>query len=48
MDGTALSLCMENDLPIVVFDLFKKGNLSKVLSGLKIGTTISNSKTKNI
>ena len=47
MDGTALSLCMENDLPIVVFDLFKKGNLSKVLSGLKIGTTISNSKTKN-
>ena len=48
MDGTALSLCMENDLPIVVFDLFKPGNLTKVLSGTKIGTTISNSKTKNI
>jgi uridylate kinase len=48
MDGTALSLCMENDLPIVVFDVFKKGNLSKVLSGIKIGTTISNLKTKNI
>lgn len=41
MDSTAISLCMENKLPIVVFDLFTKGNLKKVVSGDNIGTTVS-------
>ncbi len=41
MDSTALSLCMENDLPIVVFDLFIKGSLLRLLAGEAIGTRIS-------
>lgn len=41
MDSTAISLCMDNQLPIVVFDLFKKGNLKKVVCGDSIGTTVS-------
>ena len=40
MDSTALSLCMENDLPIIVFDLFSKGSLSKILRGSSEGTYI--------
>ena len=41
MDATAVSLCMDNDLPIVVFDIKKKGNLKKAVEGKKIGTIIS-------
>ena len=41
MDSTALSLCMDNNLPIIVFDLFAPDSISKVLSGETIGTTIS-------
>lgn len=41
MDATAISLCMDNKLPIVIFDLFKKGNLKKVVCGEKIGTVVS-------
>jgi uridylate kinase len=41
MDATAISLCMDNKLPIVVFNLFKKGNLKKVVCGEKIGTIVS-------
>ena len=40
MDSTALSLSMDNDIPIVVFNLKTKGNLDKVLKGEAIGTTI--------
>lgn len=40
MDRTAVTLCMENNLPIVVFDLFKKGNIKKVIQGEKIGTIV--------
>jgi len=40
MDATAVSLCMENKLPILVFNLFVKGNLKKVVTGADIGTTI--------
>jgi len=40
MDSTALTLCRENKLPIVVFDMFKPGNVGCILSGDKIGTTI--------
>lgn len=41
MDATATSLCMDNDLPIVVFDLTQSGNIRKVVLGDKIGTTVS-------
>lgn len=42
MDTTATSLCMNNDIPIIVFDINKKGNLLKVINGEDIGTTVSN------
>jgi uridylate kinase len=41
MDLTAISLCMENKLPIIVFNLQKDGNLKKILLGEKIGTKVS-------
>jgi len=41
MDATAISLCMENDLPILVFNIKKKGNIKKAITGGKIGTLIS-------
>ena len=41
MDSTALSLCMENHLPIIVFDVFQPGNIATVLSGRPVGTTIA-------
>lgn len=41
MDMTAFTLCKENDLPIIVFDMNKKGNLMKVVSGEKIGTLVT-------
>lgn len=40
MDLTAFTLCMENKLPIIVFDMNKKGNLKKVIDGEKVGTLI--------
>jgi len=40
MDSTAISLCMDNSLPIVVFNLKKPGNIEKAVSGKKIGTYI--------
>ncbi len=40
MDSTSISLCMDNHLPIIVFNLLKKGNLHKVASGEPIGTII--------
>lgn len=42
MDLTAFTLCKENKLPIIVFDINKKGNLKKVLHDEKIGTLVSN------
>lgn len=41
MDTTAISLCMENNLPIITFKLLQQGNIMKVLKGDKIGTLIS-------
>ena len=41
MDMTAFTLCQENDLPIVVFDMNKPGNLKKLASGENIGTIVS-------
>ncbi len=42
MDTTAISLCMDNKLPIVVFNLRLPGNIRKVVLGEPIGTTVSN------
>jgi uridylate kinase len=40
MDATAISLCMENGLPIIVFDLREEGNIRRVVSGDPIGTLV--------
>ena len=40
MDSTALSLCMEHEIPVIVFDLFTKGNLFKIVNGDQIGTLV--------
>lgn len=40
MDATAISLCRENKLPIIVFDSLKEGNLKKVIMGENIGTVV--------
>lgn len=42
MDMTAFTLCMENDLPIIVFDMDTVGNLKKVMAGEKVGTIVRN------
>ena len=41
MDSTAFALCMDNHVPIVVFDMFKPGNLRAVVLGEKIGTRVT-------
>ena len=41
MDATAISLCMDNRLPIVVFNLLKPGNIKRVIMGQKIGTRVT-------
>jgi uridylate kinase len=41
MDATAISLCMDNAMPIVVFDLLTDGNISKAVRGEKIGTVVT-------
>lgn len=41
MDMTAFTLCKENNLPIIVFDMNKPGNLLKLLEGEKVGTLVS-------
>jgi uridylate kinase len=40
MDGTAVTLCMENRLPVVVFNMFEDGNLERVVRGETLGTRI--------
>ena len=40
MDLTAFTLCKENNLPIIVFDMNKKGNLQNLLKGDKVGTLV--------
>ena len=42
MDLTAFTLCKENKLPIIIFDMNKKGNLERVVSGEKVGTLVEN------
>jgi uridylate kinase len=40
MDTTATSLCMDNHLPILVFDMTAPGNIARVLKGENVGTTV--------
>lgn len=40
MDATAVALCRENEIPIIVFNLFEEGNLKRVLKGDKLGTIV--------
>ena len=44
MDATAISLCMDNNLPIVVFNLTRRGNILKVVLGEQIGTVVHGGK----
>ena len=41
MDSTALSLCMDNQLPIVVFNVFEPGTMANILNGQTVGTLIN-------
>ena len=47
LDATAVSLCMENDLPIVVFDLNQPDNITRVAAGEPVGTLISGATARN-
>jgi uridylate kinase len=40
MDSTAISLCMDNDLPILVFNMLEPGNILRAVSGVRIGTLV--------
>lgn len=42
MDSTAISLCMDNEIDILVFNMFEKGNIQKAVLGDKIGTIVTN------
>ena len=44
MDASAISLCMDNDLPIVVFNMLTAGNILRVVSGEAVGTRVCNEK----
>jgi uridylate kinase len=48
MDSTAISLCMDNDLPIVVFDLTERGNIRRAVLGEEIGTTVGKLSTRSV
>ena len=41
MDATAISLCMDNHMPIIVFNLFKRGNIKRVVMGKSLGTLVT-------
>ena len=43
MDSTAIALCKDNSIPIIVFDIFGPGNISRAMAGEPIGSRISNS-----
>ena len=47
-DATAFSLCMDNDLPLVVFDVLVEGNIARVVDGERIGTLVSNDPTTRV
>ena len=41
MDSTAFSLCMDNKMPIIVFNVFKPSNLKRVVMGEKVGSLVT-------
>lgn len=41
MDATAISMCMDNNMPIIVFNLYGKDNLKRIIYGEKVGTLVS-------
>ena len=43
MDSTAIALCKDNNIPIIVFNIFEQGNINKAVAGEKIGSRIANS-----
>jgi uridylate kinase len=45
MDSTAITLCMDHNLPIIVFNLTISGNLKRILEGERIGTLVSTETT---
>jgi len=47
MDSTALSLCMDNDLPIYVFNMADERNIDRIVSGEKVGTLVSSESSAN-
>ena len=46
MDSTAITLCMDNKLPILVFELLAEGNIARAVKGEKIGTLVSDQGTR--
>ena len=40
MDATAISMCMDNKIPLIVFDMFGKDNLIKIVKGEPVGTLV--------
>jgi len=40
MDTTAISLCMDNRLPIIVFNLLRRGNIKRTVLGVRVGTLV--------
>jgi uridylate kinase len=42
MDSTAFTMCRDNNMPLIVFDMNKSGNLKKLVHGEKVGTLVSN------
>ncbi len=47
MDATATSLCMDNNLPMIIFDLTQRGNIKKVVQGESIGTIVKGGDTND-
>jgi uridylate kinase len=41
MDTTAISLCMDNKLPIIVFDLTRSGNIKRIVCGEPVGSVVT-------
>lgn len=48
MDSTAISLCMDNNLPIIVFNVRQKGNIRKIILGKRIGTLVGGDHGKGV
>jgi uridylate kinase len=47
-DATAFSLCMDNDMPIIVFNLLTEGNIARAVRGERIGTLVSTPKEQTL